>query len=388
MHKLINKIDYRGVNNMVKVMSIFGTRPEAIKMAPVVKALEAAEGIKSIVCVTAQHREMLDQVLALYDIKPDHDLDIMKSGQTLSEITARVLLGLEAVMKEDRPDLILVHGDTSTTFSASLAAFYNGIKVGHVEAGLRSYDKLSPFPEEMNRSLVGRMADLHFAPTRGNYDNLISEHIKEETIFITGNTVIDALHKVVETDYVFEQAELNEVDYDNKKVIFMTAHRRENLGQPMENIFGAVRHLVEMNDEVEVVFPMHLNPKVREIAYKHLEGHDRIHLIEPLEYKPSANLMKRCYMILTDSGGIQEEGPSLGKPVVVLRKETERPEAVAAGTVKMAGVEKQDIIDISQTLISDAEAYEAMSEAMNPYGDGTASEQIVQAILDTFNKMS
>lgn len=370
---------------MIRVMSIFGTRPEAIKMAPVVKALERAEAIESIVCVTAQHREMLDQVLELYDIEPDHDLNIMKSGQTLSEITSRVLLGLEDVMKKDRPDLILVHGDTSTTFSASLAAFYNGIKVGHVEAGLRSYDKLSPFPEEMNRSLVGRIADFHFAPTEGNYKNLKSEHIKEETIFITGNTVIDALHEVVEENYVFEEEKLNQIDYLNRKVIFMTAHRRENLGQPMENIFAAVRHLVEENDEVEVVFPMHLNPKVREIVYRHLSNHERIHLIEPLEYKPSANLMKRCYMILTDSGGIQEEGPSLGKPVVVLRKETERPEAVAAGTVAMAGVEKQAIIDAAQKLISSPEAYERMSKAINPYGDGTASEQIIQAIQNAFN---
>jgi UDP-N-acetylglucosamine 2-epimerase (non-hydrolysing) len=369
---------------MIKVMSIFGTRPEAIKMAPVVKALERAEGIESIVCVTAQHREMLDQVLALYNIVPDHDLNIMKSGQTLSEVTSRVLLGLEKVMQEDRPDLILVHGDTSTTFSASLAAFYNGIKVGHVEAGLRSYDKLSPFPEEMNRSLVGRIADLHFAPTQGNYNNLISEHIKEETIFITGNTVIDALHEVIEPSYQFEESILNEIDYDKKKVIFMTAHRRENLGQPMENIFAAVRHLVEENEEIEVVFPMHLNPKVREIAYKHLEGHGRIHLIEPLEYKPSANLMKRCYMILTDSGGIQEEGPSLGKPVIVLRRETERPEAVEAGTVKMAGVDKQTIIEMAQELISNPEAYEVMSEAINPYGDGSASQQIVEAIKCVF----
>lgn len=370
---------------MIKVMSIFGTRPEAIKMAPVVKALERADGIESIVCVTAQHREMLDQVLALYDIKPDQDLDIMKSGQSLSEITARVLLGLEQVMKADRPDLILVHGDTSTTFSASLAAFYNGIKVGHVEAGLRSYDKLSPFPEEMNRSLVGRIADLHFAPTQGNYDNLISEHIQKESIVITGNTVIDALHEVIEEDYTFELDRLNAIDYKHKKVIFMTSHRRENLGEPMEHIFSAVRHLVERNDEVEVVFPMHLNPKVREIAYRHLQGHERIHLIEPLEYKPSANLMKRCYMILTDSGGIQEEGPSLGKPVIVLRRETERPEAVAAGTVKMAGVDKESIIDMTQTLISNPDAYEKMSEAINPYGNGTASEQIVQAIKSYFS---
>ena len=369
---------------MIRVMSIFGTRPEAIKMAPVVKALERAEGIESIVTVTAQHREMLDQVLELYDIKPDYDLDIMKSGQSLSEITSRVLMGLEKVMKDDRPDLILVHGDTSTTFSASLAAFYNGIKVGHVEAGLRSYDKLSPFPEEMNRSLVGRIADFHFAPTEGNYNNLKLEHIKEETIFITGNTVIDALHEVIEENYTFEEERLNKIDYVNKKVIFMTAHRRENLGQPMENIFGAVRHLIEENPEVEVVFPMHLNPKVREIAYRHLDNHDRIHLIEPLEYKPSANLMKRCYMILTDSGGIQEEGPSLGKPVIVLRRETERPEAVAAGTVKMAGVDKNKIIDIAQELISCPESYDAMSEAINPYGDGTASEQIVKAIKASF----
>ncbi|MBN2898208.1 MAG: UDP-N-acetylglucosamine 2-epimerase (non-hydrolyzing) [Clostridia bacterium] len=372
---------------MIKVMSIFGTRPEAIKMAPVVKALERAEGIESVVCVTAQHREMLDQVLTLFDIQPDHDLNIMKSGQSLSEITARVLLGLEAVMKEEKPDLVLVHGDTSTTFSAALAAFYNGIKVGHVEAGLRSYDKLSPFPEEINRSLVGRLADLHFAPTQGNYKNLISEHIKKEAICITGNTVIDALYDVIEETYTFEQDVLNHIDYANRRVIFMTAHRRENLGEPMENIFSAVRHIVDHNEDVEVVFPMHLNPKVREVAYKHLEGHNRIHLIDPLEYKPSANLMKRCYLILTDSGGIQEEGPSLGKPVVVLRRETERPEAVEAGTVRMAGVDRNRIIDIVQTLLSDYSAYEAMAGAVNPYGDGTASEQIVQAIQRFFDGM-
>ena len=370
---------------MIRVMSIFGTRPEAIKMAPVVKALERDEGIESIVCVTAQHREMLDQVLALYNIQPNHDLNIMKSGQSLSEITSRVLLGLEEVMQLERPDLILVHGDTSTTFAASLAAFYNGIKVGHVEAGLRSYDKLSPFPEEMNRSLVGRIADLHFAPTRGNYDNLISEHVNEESIFITGNTVIDALHEVIEPNYTFDLEVLNALDYDQRKVIFMTSHRRENLGDPMENIFAAVRQLVEANQDVEVVFPMHLNPKVREIAYRHLENHERIHLIEPLEYKPSANLMKRCYMILTDSGGIQEEGPSLGKPVVVLRRETERPEAVEAGTVKMAGVDKEAIINISQELISSVQAYETMSQAINPYGDGRASEKIIEAIKATFD---
>lgn len=369
---------------MIKVMSIFGTRPEAIKMAPVVKALEKAEGIQSIVTVTAQHREMLDQVLELYGIQPNYDLNIMKSGQSLSEITSRVLMGLEEVMKKAQPDLILVHGDTSTTFAASLAAFYNGIQVGHVEAGLRSYDKLSPFPEEMNRSLVGRIADFHFAPTRGNADNLRSERIEEERIFITGNTVIDALHEVIEEDYHFDLDLLNHIDYANKKVLFMTAHRRENLGQPMENIFGAVRHLVETNEEVEVVFPMHLNPKVREIAYRHMDNHERIHLIEPLEYKPSANLMNRCYMILTDSGGIQEEGPSLGKPVVVLRKETERPEAVIAGTVKMVGVDKQVIIDMTQELISSSKAYNAMAEAINPYGDGTAADQIVLAIKKSF----
>ncbi len=365
---------------MIKIMSIFGTRPEAIKMAPVVKALEKEKGIKSMVCVTAQHRGMLDQVLELYDIVPNYDLDIMKSGQTLSEITSRVLLGVEKVLKEEKPDMILVHGDTSTTFSACLSAFYNGVKIAHVEAGLRSYDKNSPFPEEINRSLVGRMADLHFAPTMGNYNNLILEKINKNNVYITGNTVIDALHQVIDDEYKFELELLNDIDYKNNKVIFMTSHRRENLGQPMENIFSAVRYIVENNDDVEVVFPMHLNPKVREAAYRHLENHDRIHLIEPLEYKATANLMKRCYMILTDSGGIQEEGPSLGKPVVVLRKETERPEAVEAGTVKMAGVERKRIIDVTQSILSDENIYRAMAEAINPYGDGTAATQIVEKI--------
>jgi UDP-N-acetylglucosamine 2-epimerase (non-hydrolysing) len=366
----------------IKVMSIFGTRPEAIKMAPLVKKLDIEENIKSIVCVTAQHREMLDQVLELFDIKPDYDLDIMKAGQSLSEITSRVILGLEKVMKTEEPDIVLVHGDTTTAFSASLAAFYNKISVGHVEAGLRSFDKFSPYPEEMNRSLVGRISDFHFSPTIGNKNNLISENIDERRIFITGNTVIDALFEVIDKEFVFEDERLNSIDYSKKKVILLTSHRRENLGEPMENIFSAVRKIVEKYEDVIIVFPVHLNPKVREIAYKYLKDHDRIILTEPMEYKPFSNLIEKSYFVLTDSGGIQEEAPALGKPVLVLRKETERPEAVEAGTVKMAGVDEEKIISLMEELLTDNEIYEKMSNSVNPYGDGKASERIVNIIKD------
>ncbi|PAB58327.1 UDP-N-acetylglucosamine 2-epimerase (non-hydrolyzing) [Anaeromicrobium sediminis] len=368
----------------MKVMSIFGTRPEAIKMAPVVKELEKSDEIESIVCVTAQHREMLDQVLDLFNIVPDYDLNIMKSGQTLSEITSRALNGLEEVIKKAKPDMILVHGDTTTTFIGSLAAFYNKVKVGHVEAGLRSGNKYSPYPEEMNRSLVGRIADIHFAPTKGNEENLLKERIDEKDICITGNTVIDALLTVVKNDYTFSVDILNNIDYENKKVILLTSHRRENLGQPMENIFSSVRQIVEEKEEVEVVFPVHLNPKVREIANRILGEHNRIHLIEPLEYEPFANLINKCSIILTDSGGIQEEAPSLGKPVLVLRTETERPEAVEAGTVKIVGVEKESIYNMTKALIENKELYDTMAKAVNPYGDGDASKRIEEAIREHF----
>lgn len=369
---------------MKKIMSVFGTRPEAIKMAPVVKALEADENFESIVCVTAQHREMLDQVLDLFDIEPDYDLNIMKAGQTLSQITSRVLQGLEEVIREAQPDMILVHGDTTTTFSASLAAFYNGVKVGHVEAGLRSNDKLSPFPEEMNRSLTGRIADLHFAPTEGNIKNLKQEGINMDTVVKTGNTVIDAMKQVVESEYAFGNEKLDSIDYDNRRVVLLTAHRRENLGEPMENIFGACREIVEKFDDVELIFPMHLNPKVREIARKHLDAHDRIHLIEPMEYKPFQNLINKSHLILTDSGGIQEEAPGIGKPVLVLRTETERPEAVEAGTVEIAGIKRERIVELACNLLSDQSAYTKMSQATNPYGDGKACERIVSALKDYY----
>ena len=367
-----------------KIMSVFGTRPEAIKMAPVVKALEADDAFESIVCVTAQHREMLDQVLDLFEIKPDYDLNIMKAGQTLAQITSRVLVGLEDVIKEAKPDMILVHGDTTTTFSAALAAFYNGVQVGHVEAGLRSNDKLSPFPEEMNRSLTGRIADLHFAPTDGNIANLKAEDIHGDSVIKTGNTVIDAMMKVVEDDFKFGHEALDHIDYENKRVVLLTSHRRENLGEPMENIFGAVREIVETFDDVELIFPMHLNPKVREIACKYLEGHDRIHLIEPMEYKPFQNLINKSYLILTDSGGIQEEAPALGKPVLVLRTETERPEAIVAGTVELAGVSRERIVELATGLLGNEENYLRMSQATNPYGDGKASLRITAALKEYY----
>jgi len=368
---------------MVKIISIFGTRPEAIKMAPVVKMLADCQHIDSKLCVTAQHREMLDQVLDLFQIEPDYDLDIMKSGQTLSDITCRVVKGIEQMLSEEKPDMILVHGDTTTTFSASLAAFYSGVAIGHVEAGLRSGNKFSPYPEEINRSLTGRLADLHFSPTDGNRKNLLKEGIDEKIITITGNTVIDALLSVVDDAYEFEQEILNSIGRD-KKLVLLTSHRRENLGEPMENIFRAVRRIADGDQSVEVVFPLHLNPRVRDIAIPILGGHDRIHLIEPLDYQPFANLINRAHLVLTDSGGIQEEAPALGKPVLVLRTETERPEAVAAGTVKMAGVEEDAIYKMAMELLKDQKAYKKMSRAVNPYGDGKASERIIDAILAHF----
>lgn len=373
--------------NSLKIMSIFGTRPEAIKMAPVVKKLDETEGIESIVCVTAQHREMLDQVLKLFDISPQHDLNIMKSGQTLTEITCRALKGLEEVIEEVKPHMILVHGDTTTTFVGALAAFYHQINVGHVEAGLRSGNMYSPYPEEINRSLTGRLANLHFAPTNGNEENLLKEGVEKNDIIITGNTVIDALLDVVNKDYKFELDILNKIDYKNKKVILLTSHRRENLGKPMENIFSAVKEIVMKNEDTEVVFPVHLNPKVREIAFSILGNMSRVHLIEPLDYEPFANLMDRAHIILTDSGGIQEEAPALGKPVLVLRTETERPEAAKAGTVKIVGIEKEMIFNMTDKLLNNEEEYNKMANAVNPYGDGKASGRIVQAIKEYFENI-
>ncbi len=371
----------------IKVMTIFGTRPEAIKMAPLVKELEKYNNeIESVVCVTAQHRQMLDQVLEIFDIKPDYDLNIMKERQTLVEIASRSLEGLDAVMKEAKPDIVLVHGDTSTTFVGSLAAFYNQIAVGHVEAGLRTYDKYAPYPEEINRRITGVIADMHFAPTESNRKNLLSEKTDPNTIYVTGNTVIDALKTTVREDYEFKDETLKTMPWDSKKVIVMTAHRRENLGEPLKNICMAVRELVEEFPEVEVVYPVHMNPAVRETAQEILGGIERVKLIEPVNADELHNAIKRGYLVLTDSGGLQEEAPSLGKPVLVLRNETERPEAVEAGTVKIAGVNKENIVAMARELLTDDAAYAKMARAVNPYGDGFASGRIVEAILEHFKK--
>lgn len=371
---------------MIKVMTVFGTRPEAIKMAPLIKQLEECEKTQSIVAVTAQHRQMLDQVLEMFDITPDYDLDIMKQGQTLSQITTRVIEGLEDVIKKADPDIVLVHGDTTTTFAGAIAAFYAQKKIGHVEAGLRTYDKYSPYPEEMNRRLTGQLADLHFSPTIKNKNNLLKENINEDNIFITGNTVIDALKTTVKDDYKFENEVLANLDFENKKVIVMTAHRRENLGKPLQNICEAVREIVLAHPDVELVYPMHMNPAVRNTAKAILGGIDRVHLIEPLDVQELHNAMDRCYMVMTDSGGLQEEAPSLGKPVIVLRSETERPEAVEAGTVLMGGIEKDNIVKLAHMLITDADTYKKIAHTANPYGDGRASERTVDAILYAFGE--
>lgn len=367
---------------MIKVMSIFGTRPEAIKMAPLVKELEKREEIKSIVCVTAQHREMLDQVLETFKIIPDYDLNIMKSGQSLSEITSRVLLGLEEIIKKEVPDIILVHGDTSTTFAGALAAFYNQVRIGHVEAGLRTYNKYSPFPEEMNRQMVDCMTDLYFAPTNLSKDNLVKENIDEEKIYVTGNTVIDAMETTVDKNYSHPVLDW----VDDSKMILLTAHRRENLGDPMRHIFKAVNRIVNEFNDVKVVYPIHLNPKVRQVAKEVFGDNERIRLIEPLEVFDFHNFQNKSHFILTDSGGIQEEAPSLGKPVLVLRDTTERPEGIEAGTLKLVGTDEEKIYSETKKLLEDNEEYEKMSKANNPYGDGHASERIVDAIIEYFKK--
>lgn len=369
---------------MLKVMTIFGTRPEAIKMAPVVKALEAADDMESIVTVTAQHREMLDQVLHLFSITPDYDLNIMSQGQTLYDVTCKALLGLQGVLKEAKPDVVLVHGDTTTTFVGALAAFYEGIPVGHVEAGLRTGNIYSPFPEEMNRKLTGAIGTYHFAPTSTSESNLLKENINPAHLYVTGNTVIDALQTTVQTDYTFKEELLNQIDYINNKVILVTTHRRENLGDPMRNVYEGIRDIINEQEDVEVIFPMHRNPKVRSIVQEVLGDMPRMHLIEPLEYEPFANLMARTYLIMTDSGGIQEEAPSLGKPVLVLRDTTERPEAVEAGTVKLVGTDKESVYRTATELLVNETAYVAMSNAVNPYGDGLASDRIVQALRHEF----
>lgn len=370
--------------NKIKVLTIFGTRPEAIKMAPLVKELEKREMIESKVCVTAQHREMLDQVLELFDIKPDFDLNIMKSRQTLTGITNRVLEGLEEVFESEKPDLILVHGDTTTTFAGALAAFYQKIKVGHVEAGLRTYDKYFPFPEEMNRTLTASLADINFSPTNGSKNNLLREGINENIVFVTGNTVIDAMEHTVESDYVFENNELNEIDFENKKVIMITAHRRENWGEGIENICDALSEIVDENKDVELVYLVHLNPVVKDVVDAKLKGKERVHLLPPLDTKETHNLMNKCYMVMTDSGGLQEEAPHLGKPVLVLRDVTERPEAVEAGTVKLVGTNLAAIKCEAEKLINNKEEYAKMSKSINPYGDGKASKRIADIIENYF----
>ncbi len=367
----------------LRVMSIFGTRPEAIKMAPLVKTLAGREAIESLCCVTAQHREMLDSVLNIFSITPDYDLNIMEPGQTLSTITTKCLLGLEKVFQEAHPDLVLVHGDTTTAFSAALAAFYHQIPVGHVEAGLRTYDRYSPFPEELNRTLVGDLATLHFSPTAANRENLRREGIAKN-VFLTGNTVIDAMASTVRPDFHFPTEILNHLDYVNRTVILVTCHRRENYGEPMKNIMTALRRLVEDHPQVELVYPVHLSPVVREAAGKYLGGHERIHLIDPVDVEEMHNLMARCAFVMTDSGGLQEEAPALGKPVLVLRRETERPEAVEAGTVKLAGVEEENVYTLGARLINDKAAYDAMAHAVNPYGDGHACERIAGFIEQYF----
>ena len=365
--------------NSAKVMTVFGTRPEAIKMAPLALELARRPEFEAICCVTAQHREMLDSVLDIFQLKPDYDLDIMEPRQTLSTITSKCLTGMDSVLEAARPDLVLVHGDTSTTFAGALAAFYHKIPVGHVEAGLRTYDKWSPYPEEINRKLVGSIADLHFCPTPANRDNLARESITKN-VFITGNTVIDALHTTVIKDSTFAEPVLNELDYVNKKVILVTCHRRENYGQPMTNIMTALRRLADAFPDTELVYPVHLSPVVQEAAHKYLDNHPRIHLIPPLDVREMHNLMARCHLVMTDSGGLQEEAPALDKPVLVLRKETERPEAVAAGTVRLAGVEEEPIFRLASQLLSDREEYDKMAHAANPYGDGQACRRIADAI--------
>ena len=364
----------------IKVMTIFGTRPEAIKMAPLVKELKSREEIECVVCVTAQHREMLDQVLKTFNIEPDFDLNIMQQGQTLSDITNRALKGLESVISEVKPNIVLVHGDTTTTFAGALAAYYNQVDVGHVEAGLRTWNKYSPYPEEMNRQMVGVIADMHFAPTENSKNSLLKEGKKEETIYVTGNTAIDALSTTIQKEYknpVFDWL-------GEDKLILLTAHRRENLGEPMRHMFSAIKRIVDEFEGIKVVYPVHLNPRVREIANEILGSDERIKLIEPLEVIDFHNFMNRAYIILTDSGGIQEEAPALGKPVLVLRDTTERPEGIDAGTLELAGTDEKTIYKLTRELLTNQGKYDKMSKAVNPYGDGHASKRIVDSIIKKY----
>lgn len=365
----------------MKIMPIFGTRPEAIKMAPLVKKLNNHKNIDCIVTVTAQHREMLDQVLELFQIEADYDLDIMSDQQTLVDITVNVLKELDKVINKEEPDLILVHGDTTTTFIGALSSFYNQIDIGHVEAGLRTNNKYSPYPEEMNRHLTGVLTDLNFAPTINNKNNLLQENIDVEKIFVTGNTVIDAIKEIVQEDYQFKNHVLQNINFESKKVILLTAHRRENIGKGLSGIFKAINRLTQNNNDTEIVFPVHLNPAVRKAAKKYLGNNNQVHLIEPLGYQEFANLMSRSYFIMTDSGGIQEEAPGLGKPVLVLRDTTERQEAIKAGTVKKVGVDQEVIFKAADELINNKKDYERMSKANNPYGDGKAVDRIINFIL-------
>lgn len=374
--------DLEGVKILTKkwkVMTIFGTRPEAIKMAPLVLELQKhSDDIESIVTVTAQHREMLDQVLHTFGITPDFDLNIMKDRQTLVDVATRGLEGLDRIMKEAQPDIVLVHGDTSTTFIGGLAAFYNRVSVGHVEAGLRTWDKYSPYPEEMNRQLTGVIADLHFSPTEQSANNLIAEGKSKDRIYITGNTAIDALQTTVREEY--SHPVLDKIGTD--RLVLLTAHRRENLGEPMRNMFRAINRLLVKHDDIQVIYPVHMNPAVREVADELLGGNNRIHLIEPLEVVDFHNFAARSHIILTDSGGIQEEAPSLGKPVIVLRDTTERPEGIKAGTLKLAGTDEETIFTLTDELLTNEAEYSRMAKASNPYGDGHASERIVEALKE------
>ena len=368
----------------LKVLSVFGTRPEAIKMCPLVKELELHDEIESIVCLTGQHKEMLQQVIDIFGTKVKYNLDVMRPRQTLTTITTSVLERLEPVLEKEQPDIVLVHGDTSTSFVAALAAFYRQIPVGHVEAGLRTFDKYSPFPEEMNRNLTGRIAELHFAPTENNRRNLENENIRKG-IYVTGNTVIDAFRTTVRPDYEYKNEDVKSIDFTGKRCVLMTAHRRENLGQPLENICRAVKRIVEEFPDLEVVYPVHMNPAVRDTASAILGDVSRVHLIHPLDVEDMHNLMSRSFLVMTDSGGLQEEAPSCGVPVLVLRTETERPEAVEAGTVKVVGVEEEAVYENAKLLLTDKREYEKMAKAVNPYGDGHASARIVNAIWEWKN---
>lgn len=365
---------------IIKVMSIFGTRPEAIKMCPLIKELEQHNEIDSIVCLTGQHKEMLQQVINIFNTKVNYNLEVMQPNQTLTTITASVLEKLKVILEKEKPDLVLVHGDTTTSFAAALAAFYQKIPVGHVEAGLRTYDKYSPFPEEMNRSLTGKIAELHFTPTENNKRNLQQENINN-SIYITGNTVIDAFKTTVKKDYIFKDPEFSKINFDNK-LILLTAHRRENLGEPLANICRAIKRLVDNFPDLEIVYPVHMNPVVRNTVYPILDGIERVHLTNPFDVEDMHNLISRSYLVMTDSGGLQEEAPAWGVPVLVLRTETERPEAVNAGTVKVVGVNESEIYNNARLLLTDSEVYESMAKAINPYGDGHASERIVKAIVE------